>query len=120
MHSYDSVDQYLKTLPLNVREILEKIRKMVKHLATEAEEGISYGMPGYKLGGRALIYFAGWKNHIAIYPVPSGIEAFKDELKPYIAGKGTLKFPLDKEIPYDLIEKVIKFRVEENLEKSKK
>ena len=76
-------------------------------------------MPTFKLNGN-LVHFAAYKNHIGFYPVPSGIEAFKGELLPYIAGKGTLRFPLDKPIPYDLIEKVVTFRVKENLAEKKK
>ena len=114
-----TIDEYINTFPEDVRAILEKIRETIRKAAPGAEEAISYQMPTFKLNGN-LVHFAAYKNHIGFYPVPSGIEAFKAELVPYIAGKGTLRFPLDKPIPYDLIEKVVMFRVKENLAKKKK
>jgi len=114
-----TIDEYINTFPEDVRAILEKIRETIRKAAPGAEEAISYQMPTFKLNGN-LVHFAAYKNYIGFYPVPSGIEAFKGELAPYIAGKGTLRFPLDKPIPYDLIEKVVTFRVKENLAKKKK
>jgi uncharacterized protein YdhG (YjbR/CyaY superfamily) len=110
---YKSIDEYIRQFPSNVQEILEKLREIIKKTAPEAEETISYQMPTFKLHGN-LVHFAAYKNHIGLYPVPSGIEAFKRELAPYIAGKGTIRFSLDSPIPYDLIEKVVAFRVKEN------
>jgi uncharacterized protein YdhG (YjbR/CyaY superfamily) len=105
--------------PDKTRRILEKIRETIREVAPDAEEAISYQMPTFKLNGN-LVHFAAFKNHIGFYPVPSGIEAFKEELSPYIAGKGTVQFPLDKPVPYELIRKVTEFRVKENLAKNKK
>ena len=116
---YTTIDDYIAASPENTRAMLEKIRQIIRENAPNAEETISYGMPSFKLNGN-LVYFAAFKNHIGFYPVPSGIEAFRDELAPFIAGKGTLQFPLDKPIPYDIIKKVVVFRVKENLAKAKK
>jgi len=114
-----TIDEYINTFPEDVRAILEKIRETIRKAAPGAEEAISYQMPTFKLNGN-LVHFAEYKNYIGFYPLPSGIEAFKVELSPYIAGRGTLQFSLDKPIPYDLIEKVVAFRVKENLAKKKK
>jgi uncharacterized protein YdhG (YjbR/CyaY superfamily) len=116
---YETIDQYIETFPEEVRIILERIRQTVRKAAPGAVETISYQMPTFKLNGN-LVHFAGYKNHIGFYPVPSGIEAFKGELLPYIGGKGTLRFPLDKPIPYALIEKVVTFRAKENLAKNRR
>ncbi|HXY74310.1 MAG TPA: DUF1801 domain-containing protein [Dehalococcoidales bacterium] len=116
---YKTIDDYIAASPENTRAMLEKIRQIIRENAPNAEETISYRMPSFKLNGN-LVYFAAFKNHIGFYPVPSGIEAFRDELAPFIAGKGTLQFPLDKPIPYDIIKKVVVFRVKENLAKAKK
>jgi len=115
-NQYKTVDDYIKTFPSEIQIILEKIRKTIQRAAPDAVEIISYQMPTFKLNGN-LVHFAAFKNHIGFYPIPSGIEAFKQELSPYAAGRGTLRFPLDKPIPYDLIEKVVIFRVKENLAK---
>jgi uncharacterized protein YdhG (YjbR/CyaY superfamily) len=116
---FRTIDEYIDTFPKDIQAVLEKIRKTIRKAAPGSEEAISYQMPTFKLNGN-LVHFAAYKNHIGFYPVPSGIEAFKGELLPYIAGKGTLRFSLVKPIPYDLIEKVVTFRVKENLAKKKK
>ncbi len=113
-----TIDEYIKTFPENVQIILEKIRQTIRKAAPEATEAISYEMPTFKLNGN-LVHFAAFKNHIGFYPIPSGIEAFKEELSPYIRGKGTLQFPLGKPIPYEMVEKIVVFRVKENLAKKK-
>lgn len=112
------VDDYIAKFPENVRIILTKIRDLIRATVPEAEEVISYQMPTYKLGVN-LVHFAGHKNHIGLYPTPSGVESFQEELKPYQSGKGSIQFPLDKEIPYDLIQKIVLFRVQEVREKNK-
>jgi len=94
------------------------MRQTIRKAAPEAVEAISYGMPALKLNGN-LVYFAAFKDHIGFYPVPSGIEAFSVELAPYVTGKGTIRFPLDQPVPLDLVAKVVKFRVKENLAKKK-
>ena len=110
---FKTIDEYIKTFPEDVQSILEKIRQTIKKTASEAVETISYQMPTFNLDGKYLVYFAGWKNHIAFYPVPTGTEAFEKEISPYIKGKGTLQFPLNKPIPYDLIIKIVKSRLKE-------
>ena len=112
------IDEYIAGFPKDIREILEKIRATIRKAAPEAEEAISYGMPAFKLNGY-LVYFAAYKKHIGFYPVPTGIEAFKKELSAYKGAKGSVQFPLDKPMPLDLISKIVKFRVKENLEKAK-
>ena len=116
---FNTIDGYIQTFPEDVQDILQKIRQTIRKAAPEASEAISYQMPAFKLNGN-LVWFAAFKNHIGFYPMPSGTEAFKDQVSPYIAGKGTMQFPLDKPIPYDLIEKIVIFRVKENLVKMKK
>jgi uncharacterized protein YdhG (YjbR/CyaY superfamily) len=113
---FKTVDEYIAFFPPDVRVILKKIRAMVKKAAPAADEKISYGIPGYKLK-HPLIYFAAHTNHIGLYPTPSGTGAFAKELEPYESGKGLIKFPLDKPIPYDLIRRIIEFKVKEETEK---
>jgi uncharacterized protein YdhG (YjbR/CyaY superfamily) len=108
---FNSIDEYIDSFPKEVQEKLEKIREIVQKTAPKAEETISYGMPTFNLNGSYLIYFAGWKNHISLYPVPSNDEAFQEELSPYLCGKGTAKFPLKKPIPYELVEKIVQYRM---------
>ena len=110
-----TIDEYINTFPEGVQVILEKIRRTIQKAAPEAVEAISYGIPTFKLNGRYLVYFAGWKNHVGFYPMPSGAKAFRKELSLYKQGKGSIQFPLDKSIPYDLIHKIVIFRVRENL-----
>ncbi|MGB8217096.1 MAG: DUF1801 domain-containing protein [Candidatus Methanoperedens sp.] len=116
---FKTIDEYISTFPKNVRDILEKLRQTIKKSAPEAEETISYQMPAFKLNGKNLVYFAAFKNHIGFYPIPSGIEAFKKELSPYKQGKGSVQFPIEKPIPYDLVKKIVIFRVNENPEKNR-
>ena len=93
------------------------MRQTIKKAAPEAVEAISYQMPTFKLNGKNLVYFAAFKNHIGFYPIPSGIEAFKKELSSYKQGKGSVQFPIEKPIPYDLVKEIVIFRMKENLEK---
>jgi len=112
---FKTIDEYIEAFPTNVQNILEKMRKTIRKGAPEAIEVISYQMPTFKLNGKNLVHFAAFKNHIGFYPIPTGIEAFKEELSQYKQGKGSVQFPIDKPIPYDLVEKVVKYRVKENL-----
>lgn len=96
---------------------MESIRKTIHETAPEATEKISYGMPTFYLNGN-LVHFAAFKKHIGFYPAPSGIENFKDKLEEYKTSKGTIQFPFDKEIPYELVSEIVKFRVNENSKKS--
>ena len=114
------VEKYISTFPVEVQEILRKIRALVKKIATEATEGIAYGIPPYKTNGKPLVYFAAFKNHIGFFATPSVHKQFSEELSKYNQGKGSVQFPLNKPIPFDLIEKIIEFRVKENLLKLKK
>jgi uncharacterized protein YdhG (YjbR/CyaY superfamily) len=115
-----TIDEYIAAFPKEIQEVLEKIRSAIRESAPKAEEAISYGIPTFRLNGsRGSVYFAGWKNHIGFYPTPSGIEAFKKELAPFKQEKGSVQFPLDKPIPYDLVKKIVRYRVTENLEKGK-
>ena len=115
--SSKTIDDYIADFPPAVQEILQTIRATVREAAPEATEAISYQMPTFKLHGN-LVHFAGYKNHIGFYPVPTGIEAFKEELSVYKQGKGSVQFPLDQPIPYDLIRRIVVFRVAENVAKA--
>ena len=108
-----NVDQYIAEFPRDVQERLELIRSVIKKLAPQAEEKISYNMPYYKLNGM-LISFAAWKNHIALYPTPALTGPLKQKLKPFEAAKSTLRFPLDELLPLSLITQVVKLRINEN------
>lgn len=110
------IDEYIARYPEDIQEILEKIRMTIREAAPEADERISYQIPTFALEGN-LVHFAAYKNHIGFYPTPSGIEEFEEELSRYVGGKGSVKFPLDNPIPYDLITKIVRFRVKENLQR---
>jgi len=114
-----NIDEYIGAFPNDVQEILEKVRMTIQKAAPDAKEKISYSMPAFEQNG-IVVYFAAFKNHIGLYALPTGHEAFKEEFLPYKSGKGSVQFPFDKPIPYDLITKIVKFRVKENLEKAKK
>ena len=116
---FKTIDEYIKIFPQDVQSILERMRQTIRKAAPEAVESISYQMPTFKLNGKNLVHFAGYKNHIGFYPVPSGIRAFKKELSQYRTGKGSLQFPIDKPVPYDLVKKIVMFRVKENMKKKK-
>lgn len=115
--SFHSIDEYIATFPEKIQKILEELRGTIKAAAPEAKEKISYNIPTFTLNGAYLVYFAGWKKHISMYPIPSGTEAFNKEISQYVEGKGTLKFPIDKPLPLELITKIVEFRVAENLKK---
>ncbi|MBX9789330.1 MAG: DUF1801 domain-containing protein [Pirellulales bacterium] len=112
-----TVDDYIATFPRGVRANLRKIRATIRKAAPNAEERISYRMPGYFQRG-VLIYFAGHEQHIGLYPAPRGVPQFAAELSAYEGGKGTIRLPLDRPIPLDLIRRIVKFRVAENLAKA--
>lgn len=114
------VDQYIARFPIPVQEILTRMRSIIKEIAGDAGESISYGMPAYKTNGSPLVYYAAYKNHIGFYATPNGHEKFKSELSIYKQGKGSVQFPLDDAFPFDLIKKIVKFRVEENRLKANK
>jgi uncharacterized protein YdhG (YjbR/CyaY superfamily) len=115
-----TVDEYIAAFPKEeVQNILEKIRSTIRESAPKAQEAISYGIPAFSLNSKDLVYFGAWKNHIGFYPTPSGIEAFKKELAPFKQQKGSVQFPLNKPIPYDLVKKIVRYRVTEISEEGK-
>ena len=109
------IDSYIAAFPREVRPILEQIRKTINKAAPSASETIKYGIPTFTLGGKNLVHFAAYKNHIGFYPAPSGIEAFKEELSVYKNAKGSVQFPLVKPIPFELIREIVKFRILESV-----
>jgi len=109
-----SIDEYIATFPEEIQKILEELQATIKASAPDAEEKISYQMPTFALKGN-LVHFAAWKNHIEFYPTPSGTQAFKHELSIYEGAKGSVKFPIEKPLPLELISKIVKFSVAENL-----
>jgi len=109
-----TVDEYIAGFPLEVQTILLKLRKVVRDAAPEATEKISYQMPTYFLNGN-LVHFAAFKNHIGFYPTPSAVAGFSAELAGFKNAKGSIQFPIDQPLPYSLIERMVRFRVEENL-----
>jgi uncharacterized protein YdhG (YjbR/CyaY superfamily) len=112
-----SIDEYIAGFPSDVQAILEQIRQTVARAAPEATEKISYQMPTFFLNGN-LVHFAAYKNHIGFYPAPRAIEAFQSELSKYKGAKGSVQFPLNQPIPFDLIAKIVKFRVADMLRKT--
>ncbi len=114
-----TIDEYIAGYPRDVQAVLKKVRATIRKAAPEAQETIKYRMPTFMLNGN-LVYFAGFKQHIGFYPIPTGISQFSKELAPYKQGRGSVQFPLDKPIPYGLITKIVKFRVKENLAKTKR
>jgi uncharacterized protein YdhG (YjbR/CyaY superfamily) len=113
-----SIDEYITSFPEEVQKKLQALRAAIKAAAPEAEETISYQIPAFTLKGN-LVYFAAYKNHIGFYPTSSGIQAFKQELSIYESSKGTVKFPVGKPLPLDLISKIVQFRAAENLKRAK-
>lgn len=112
------IDSYIAEFPEDVQKVLQKVRKTIAKVAPMAEEAMAYGIPTFKVNGN-LVHFAGYNTHIGFYPSPAGLTAFKKEISKYKNAKGSVQFPLDQPIPYDLIEKITKFRLKQNLEKMK-
>jgi Uncharacterized conserved protein len=117
--NYNSIDEYIADFPPEIQAILAKIREVIKEAAPDAKEKISYQMPTFELNGN-LVYYAAFKKHIGFYPTARGISAFQEELSAYKGAKGSVQFPLNKPIPYDLIRRITKYRAAENREKGKK
>jgi uncharacterized protein YdhG (YjbR/CyaY superfamily) len=109
----NNIDEYISNFPKTVQYSLKKIRQVIKESAPEAEETINYQMPTFKLNGN-LVHFAAFKTHIGFFPTPSAIAAFKKELSKYKTSKGTIRFPIDEPIPFDLVRKIVKYRVKQN------
>jgi uncharacterized protein YdhG (YjbR/CyaY superfamily) len=115
MEKTSSVEEYLATLPADKRATLEKLRKTIKAAAPEAIETISYQMPAFKDRDRILVYYAAFKDHYSLFPASEAVmEALREELEPYFAGKGTIRFPAGEPVPSALVRKVVKARIEEN------
>jgi uncharacterized protein YdhG (YjbR/CyaY superfamily) len=111
------IDEYIAGFPKDIQERLQKIRNTIREAAPDAEEAIKYQMPTFTLQGN-LVHFAAFKNHIGFYPAPRGIEAFQEELSAYEGAKGSVRFPLDQPIPYELIGRIVRFRVKDSLDKA--
>lgn len=116
--AFNSIDEYIRQFPEGVQEILAQLRQTISEAAPAAKEKISYQMPTFYLYGN-LVHFAAYKNHIGFYPAPSGIAAFKEELSGYKSAKGSVQFPLNEPLPWELIKKIVEFRVQENLNKGR-
>lgn len=116
-HGFLTIDEYIRMFPKPVQEKLQSIRQLVQKLAPEAQEKISYQMPTFYLNGN-LVHFAAFKNHIGLYPTPSGISEFQKELSKYKNAKGSVQFPMDEALPMGLIKRIVKFRIEKNRKKA--
>lgn len=118
MKKYSNIDEYILSFPPEVQILLKMMRKTIHQAAPEAGEKIGYGIPTFTFRGN-LVHFGGFKDHIGFFPTSSGVEAFKKELGDYAVTKGTIRFPIDKPLPMDLITKIVKFRLKQNLERKK-
>jgi uncharacterized protein YdhG (YjbR/CyaY superfamily) len=115
--NFNSIDEYISQFPLELQEKLQALRKVIKESAPDAKEKISYQMPTFVLH-KNLVHFAAYKNHIGFYPTSSGIEAFKQDISNYKSSKGAVQFPINQPLPFELISKIVKFRVNEELKKA--
>jgi uncharacterized protein YdhG (YjbR/CyaY superfamily) len=104
---FRTIDEYIATFPAETQAVLENVRQAIHHAVPEAAETISYGMPTFDLNGKHLVFFAGWKQHISLHPLPAGDEAFQQELAHYTRAKGTIQFPFDTPIPYEFVEHIV-------------
>ena len=115
-----TIDEYIAGFPAETQKAMAELRALIKTIAPGATETISYAIPTFDLNGRHLVHFAGYAKHIGFYPIPSGMEAFKEELKSYKQGKGSVQFPLGQPLPTDLIRRIVEFRVRENTARASK
>ena len=113
-----SIDEYIAEFPPETQKVLAEMRQLIHATAPGATETISYAIPTFDLNGKHLVHFAGFQHHIGFYPIPSGMQAFKEELSSYKQGKGSVQFPLDQPLPRDLIRRIVEFRAEENTRKT--
>lgn len=113
-----TIDQYIAEFPAETQEALQEVRALIRASAPDATETISYAIPTFDLHGRHLVHFAGYTRHIGLYPAPSGLEEFKEDLRPFKTGKGSVQFPLDSPLPIDLIRRIVEFRVAETTRKA--
>ena len=116
---FGSVEEYFESVSDKAKPLLQQMRNAIKEAAPEAQEVISYNMPAFKLNG-VLVYYAAWKNHVALYPASAFNSDFADDLSAYKHSKGTLQFPIEEGIPIDLVKKIVLYRVHENQEKAQK
>jgi uncharacterized protein YdhG (YjbR/CyaY superfamily) len=116
---FTTIDDYIATFPGEIQAVLEHVRQAIHKAAPEATETMSYGMPTFDLHGKHLVFFAGWKRHLSLYPIPAGDEAFQQELAHYKRARGTIQFPLNKPIPYDFVEHIVTFLISESPEKER-
>jgi uncharacterized protein YdhG (YjbR/CyaY superfamily) len=115
-----NVDEYISTQPKTAQVVLQLVRRTLRKTLPGAEEVISYKIPAYRLNGKTVLYFAGWKKHYSLYPTGERmVTAFKDQLAPYKVSKGTIRFPLSEPVPVKLIERIAKFRAEEAVQRGK-
>ena len=115
-----NIDEYIAQFPPETQRALQEVRELIRAHAPDASETISYAMPTFDLNKRHLVHFAGYDRHIGFYPIPTGMEAFKEELSRYKSGKGSVQFPLNEPIPRDLIARIVDFRVAENLARGRR
>jgi len=113
MNKYKSVDEYINSQPREQKEILQKIRSLIKSVSPHSEEALGYGVASFKLNDKPLIYYASFKNHIGIYPVPQAKGELAEQIRKYQTGKGTMRFSIDEEVPYEFIKKIVKAREDE-------
>lgn len=113
----ESIDEYVAEFPPETQQVLEQIRSLIREIAPDATETISYAIPTFDLNGKHLVHFAGYERHVGLYPAPSGMVAFEEELAPYKKGKGSVQFPLGEPLPMDLLRRIVEFRVAENTRK---
>ncbi len=114
---FTTIDEYISIFPADIQVILEKVRQAIHKAAPEAAETMSYAIPTFDLNGKHVVFFAGWKHHISLYPLPAGDEVFQQAIAHYKRAKGSIQFPLDKPIPYDLVEQIVTLLIEETPEK---
>jgi uncharacterized protein YdhG (YjbR/CyaY superfamily) len=114
-----TIDDYISTFPADIQAILENVRQSIQKAAPKATETMSYGIPTFNLNGKHLVFFASWKHHISLYPLPAGDEAFQQEIAHYKRAKGTIQFPLDKPLPYELVEQIVTLLMKEKPEKER-
>ena len=116
---FTTMEEYISTFPEEIKAVLEHVRQAIHHAAPEAIETMSYGMPTFDLDDKHLVFFAGWKQHLSLHPLPAGDAAFQQELAHYTRAKGTIQFPLAKPIPYDFVERIVTLLMSEKPEKER-
>ncbi len=116
---FTTIDEYISTFPAETQGILENIRQAIRKAAPDVVETISYNIPTFDLNGKHLVFFAGWKHHISLYPLPAGDAAFQQQIAQYKRVKSTVQFPLDKPVPYDLVEKIVTLLIMEKPDKER-